>query len=211
MYRAAIFCLVLFVVFGRTMTARADDDCSAVVKDVPGEQVIADAGTWTNLRKAEGSLRYESERLLNAAEKKRAALQPPAGLCPAGCIPISEPEIVFISVPQKFLDSYRDQQKCERLLKQTTAAPLAYHDRTFSSAAEFNDWFGDFSQGKGDDGRTLYRQCDGSCSPRYTCIIKQQGAALHVDADVICGPARDKSDDTYKLSSSYRWTCRKQG
>ncbi|MFN8389098.1 MAG: hypothetical protein U0136_02265 [Bdellovibrionota bacterium] len=184
--------------------------CGSTPKEVAVDTKTATAATWSNFRKSEGSLAYESEKMLSAANQNAAKASPPAELCSGGCSPSVPPLVVFRSVPNKFLSDYSDSEKCNKLLTETKARPLRFPNREFSSLAELNEWFGEFSQGKGKDGSALYAQCDGACSPQYTCLISQSGGKLHVDAEVICGPARDKDENLYKLSYGYRWSCQTQ-
>ena len=187
--------------------ASASPDCAAAFKDTEKVTREATASAFSNVRKAEGSLRYESGKMLNEANAKLSQAAAPSGFCPEGCEASKTPRIVFSSVPKKYLSDYSDSKKCEDLLQKTKDNPIKFSDRKFSTQEEFNAWFGDFSQGKGTDGNELYKLCDGACSPRYTCFISQKDGHLNVDAEAICGTARDKNDNLYVLSYSYRFFC----
>ncbi len=189
------------------LTASADA-CSAHFRTVELDSATASAGSWGNLRNNPGSLRFESSRLLTAATKSQPSSPPSDLTCPPGCSAPKRPEVIFRSVPQKFLSDYSDREHCEQLRSATERAPLTYKNRKFPDADGLNSWFGDFSQGKGTDGSDLYSKCDGACSPQYTCEIRRSSdQSLIVDASVLCGPARDKSDNNYRLTVAYRWAC----
>ena len=95
-------------------------------------------------------------------------------------------------------------------MKATSKAPLAFPEQRFGSPEQISSWFGDFSQGKGEEGKALYRQCDGSCSPSYTTSITKKDDAFVLLAKVVCGHARDKEDNLYELGYAYRWRCQPQ-
>ena len=187
--------------------ASAEPACDSVKKDMGLRATVATAGGWANLRKAEGSLSYESQTMLNEASANLPLADPPQDFCPEGCKVSPRPLVVFRSIPNKFLSVYSDAAKCDAFFAQTKKQPLSFPNRVFASQTEFNAWFGDFSQGKGVDGAALYVQCDGDCSPQYICLIQPDADKIHVNAEVICGPARDKSDNQYQLSYGYRWSC----
>lgn len=155
--------------------------CKANDKEIG--RVVATASTWSNLRNSEGSLKYETGRLLKAALPEDA-----------------EGSVILSSTPSKFLESYSDQQYCKEKFDETRTAPITYKGRTFSDIDELQDWIGEFSQGDGKEGKDLYRKCDRSCSPRYKYRIERlKDGPYKIDAEVVCGPARDKDDNTYEL------------
>jgi len=191
------------------LPAFAADGCGSAHVDVPGRSALASASTWSNVRSASDSLKVQSRTLLEQATARRKLMAPPASGCPAGCKPIGPPLVVFRSIPNKFRTEYSDVATCTRLEAQTRVAPFRYGRKTFASLDELNSWFSDFSQGDGPDGEDLYRRCSGACSPQYTNVIDvTTSSALSLVADVVCGPARDKSDDQYRLSIAYRFACR---
>ena len=183
------------------------EECAASSKDVPIESLLATADSWPNLRNSPGSLRYESSRMLKAAANNLPAAKAPADACPAGCAAASKPEIVYQTIPNKFLTGYGDEKKCAAFLAKTESAPFEYKGRQFGSIDDLASWFGDFSKGEGKDGSDLYAKCDGSCSPQYHTTIVPNGAGFSLDAAVICGAARDKGDNKYKLTIAFRWPC----
>ena len=191
--------------------AAAADGCGSAYVDVPGSSALASASLWSNARSAGNSLKVRSRALLEQAAASRKVMAPPPGGCPAGCKPAGPPLVVFRSVPNRFRTDYSDAGMCRKLEEQTQAAPFRYGARTFASLDDLNSWFGDFSQGDGPDGEDLYRRCSGDCSPQYTNVIDVTAhSTLNLVANVVCGPARDKSDDQYRLSIAFRFACRPQ-
>ncbi len=189
-------------------TSAAAAPCESIFKDTPGEKATANANAWANWRSNPGSISAESKRLLSNANKGIEKLNQPTDLCPAECKPATAPRIIFRSIPSSYLSSYSDKAKCTELLSATQRKPISYPDRKFADMDALNSWFGDFSQGKGSDGKDLYQRCDGDCSPQYECdITKGTDGKLSLDARVVCGHARDKDQNTYDLSYVFRWEC----
>ena len=179
--------IILSLLFlGSVGHAQAQNSCASQAID----QTTASAGTWANMRKNPGSLRYESERLLNEGYRRTAAGKSAAG---AG-------SFVMKAIPKVFLTQYGDSAKCAAKLEQTSRAPFEFNGLVFPSVDKLAAWFGDFSQGSGTEGKKLYAMCDGACSPQYTIYVTPQGGQIEVRASVVCGPARDKSDDNFDLS-----------
>ncbi|HMO16522.1 MAG TPA: hypothetical protein PKA63_01840 [Oligoflexia bacterium] len=144
----------------------------------------ATASTWANLRNNEGSLKYETEKLLQKGLPED----------------ISEVEIHLISVPNKFLSDYGDETYCNKMLEETQNNPIIYSGRKFNTVDNLQKWIGELSQGEGADGKDLYKKCDKSCSPQYKYkITRINDSGFSVDAEIICGPARDKNDNMYEL------------
>jgi hypothetical protein len=161
------------------------DECKS--KQQKLESTEGSAGTWDNLRNNEGSLRYETGKLLTSG---LAMLSP-------------ETSIIISSKPKKFLKDHRDNDYCNKRFSETKDQPIVFTDKTFESQDDLNSWISDLSQGKGSDGRDLYRKCDKSCSPQYSYIIEEKDkSTLSVHADVLCGPVRDKNDNNYLLTLS---------
>lgn len=189
-----------------TFTASAEAPiCTSTEHFVPLKSTEAGAGTWANLRNHQGSLRFESSALFQTALAGLSKQSPPSNLCAPGCTP--KAVIRFTSVPKKFLADYSEKPKCERRESETKIRPLLYTGLSFDSIDAFNSWYSDFSQGKGKEGEDLYTKCDGSCSPQYSTILKKDGDKIRADASVVCGPARDKDDNLYRLEVGYLWSC----
>jgi hypothetical protein len=191
------------------LPALAAGDCGSAYVDVPGTSALGSASMWANARSASDSLKVQSRTLLEQATANRKLVAPPESGCATGCKPAGPPLVVFRSVPNKFRVDYSDAGVCKKLEAQTRTAPFRYGGKTFASLDELNSWFSDFSQGDGPDGEDLYQRCSGNCSPQYTNVIDvTTNSKLNLFADVVCGPARDKSDNQYRLSIAYRFACR---
>jgi len=153
------------------------------------EEKLASAGSWANFRNNAGSIRYESNRIFKEGYDLLVSEQSDdkASL------------LIIHSIPNKFLQNYSDQEKCEKSLSETKESPIVFNNLSFSSIEELSKWFGEFSRGSGKEGKELYKICAGSCSPQYHLGIRKKESNLLVKADIVCGPARDKSDDQYNL------------
>ena len=187
--------VLIFLTFSasHSVTAEPSSDAAAPSKIVPGAKALASANWFSNLRSHENSLKVKVKTLLEEAlEKKKDSL------------PIST-KILFDVVPQRVLSDYSDKQYCKDKLQETGANPILY-SKNFKEIDEFKDWFADFSQGKGGEGKDLYKKCDKSCSPAYSIEIEGNlGMGLKTNTEVVCGHARDKEDDQYKLR--YNFSC----
>ena len=183
------------------------EDCSSGWSEQKIESIEATADSWPNLRNYPGSLKFESNRLLTGAAKQVGTAVPASIRCPVGCKPAERATIKYLTIPAKFRSDNSDAERCKALLEQTTKSPFSYKDRRFSSIDELASWFGDFSNGSGADGKDLYARCDGDCSPQYHTTIRPSSAGYSLDADVICGAARDKSDNKYNLTLALHWGC----
>lgn len=201
--------LLVFLIQAGLAFGEESDKCSSAVKTVKMESTQATASFFANERNKPGSIRYESGAILEKADSGLASAEKPGGLCPAGCTLPEKPVIVFRAVPQKFLTDYSDYNMCQKLLEQTEKAPFEYN-KDFSSMPQVQSWFSDFSRGKGPDGQNMYQRCSGQCSPQYEFFIVNTNGKLALDADVVCGHARDKNNNMYDISYSYKWQCRAQ-
>jgi hypothetical protein len=184
--------------------------CAPDRVDVIENRTSATADYGANLRKSPGSLRAELSRLAKKAEDQASKADPASGTaCSSTCPVVEEPAHILMSlVPNKFISGYADEQKCEELLKETSVRPLRFGPRRARSEKELGAWLSDVSQGRGDDGTALYGKCSGKCSPRYLLDVARDGDGFVANLDVVCGPARDKADNTYAVASGYRWACR---
>ncbi len=203
------FLILLMGIFLSSEPSFAADssNCSNYARDVLGESKLATASLYANLRNKEGSISFETKQMLDKAEDNIKNAVKPEDLCPSSCQLPTEPLIIFKSTPNKFLTDYDQSNKCNTMLADTTKSPITYDQRVFDSLKSLEEWFGNLSQGKGSDGKDLYKKCDGQCSPQYTCEINNTGSNFTLDAKVLCGPARDKDDNQYKISYSYQWVC----
>ena len=187
--------------------------CAASHVDVPKDRGVASASSGANLRKSPDSLGVQVARFLREAEEQLAKAKPPNGQgCSTGCTQVGKPPLVTLSVvPTTFLRKYADADKCDALLKQTSTDPLKFGPHRAPSEKELTAWLSDVSRGKGRDGAALYDKCDGRCSPRYFMDVSRDGAGFVANLEVVCGPARDKTNNTYNISSGYRWACQGKG
>ncbi len=201
---AAVFSLMMFPF---AVSAQNAQSCSAIRQEIPGSSSVATASTTANIWGTSNSLKVASRAMIQQALQKAQSLTPPAALCPAPCQAPTKALINFKAVPQAFLSKYSDQNTCDALLTQTQQKPFLYPDRKFSSLEDFYSWYNDFSTGSGTDGKDLYQKCSGSCSPQYSTYIQQPASGVSASASVICGPARDKSNDQYNISYSLVWQC----
>ena len=200
------YSLLILVPLIVSSAARAAD-CALGGTELEVESREATADSWPNLRNSPGSLKFESNRLLTGAAKQVSSAVPASIRCPVGCKPAERATIKYQTIPAKFRSDNSDAERCRTLLEQTTKAPLRYKDRKFSTIDELATWFGDFSNGLGADGKDLYARCDGACSPQYHTTIRPILDGYVLDADVVCGAARDKGDNKYKLTLALHWSC----
>jgi len=173
----------------------------------PKEYTVAAANIALNLLRAPNSLRAKSVKLLEEAKNSLSKAKPTRIECANGCRASGSPSIILVAVPNRFLTSYSDFKKCEDHLAETSLQPLRFGPHQADSTEELSDWLSEVSQGNGKDGALLYRECDGICSPRYSMEVVQQAGGLIATLTIVCGHARDKNDNTYTVSSRYRWTC----
>lgn len=182
----------------------APAQCAAAVTDTPLTQTSASVGMFANLRGSDGSIRAVAQDLLTAAleQQRGATLQ-----CPGGCTDAAT-SIVYQVLPTAYLNDNRQRAECQQYERETSANPLRFAVHEFDSLEALNEWIMDFSRGKGADGKALYAACASNCSPRYTFVIKPRGGTrLQLEAEVICGLARDKNVTQYSLSTALRTTC----
>lgn len=181
--------------------------CAVVTNaDIPVGSAVASAGFFANLRNANHSLKYVTDQLLTKARVVAEAATLEGRGCKDGCTtPVAA--IVFTSTPNLVLESYDESTSCQRLYEQTLLNPIVYDRRSFDSEEEAKEWYQDLTMGDGADGEDLYARCPGMCSPAYSSVAYKYGGKFVVTATIVCGHARDKDDNHYKLSSSVRWIC----
>ena len=154
----------------------------------------ATAGTVANILNRTGSIRATSNRMLASALESARSKDPIQW-------------IVFTSMPELSKKSADDDPMCVRLEQATKKDPLKFEDRQFDSADALTNWITEFTQGKGADGKSLYEQCPGKCSPRYTWLIEPQQRGMKVDAWVVCGRPRDRDGNQYHLTTALARAC----
>jgi hypothetical protein len=188
------------------LVAYGQSPCIQPTSDIPVGNTLASAGFFDNLRNSDDSIRFHMDELLSKSEARATQETQPPNPCAQTCVrPIVA--IVFSSVPHMTLPAYEDSQACQKLLEETTKAPIVYGQRTFENQEEAEEWYNDLTQGDGTDGEDLYGRCPGSCSPAYSSLFYRVNNKLVVTTSIICGHARDKDDNQYRLTSSLRWMC----
>ena len=156
----------------------------------------ASAGLIANASNRKGSIRAASGRMLTAAIDEARSTSPPM-------------RVVFKSIPDLSKKSTGDDAMCEQHWDATKDAPIVFDDKQFASTEELTEWIQKFTQGKGDEGKSLYDQCPGKCSPRYTWWIDPDGSGLRVKPMAACGMPRDKDGNQYTLSTALTAICPK--
>ncbi|NIM28286.1 MAG: hypothetical protein GTO67_14865 [Gammaproteobacteria bacterium] len=189
----AVLALALPATAGESPDAGGNGRCSAASEVTPLASQAASAGYVSNVLNRDGSIRSVSHDMLSRALESARSKQPIAW-------------VVFTSMPEIAALSNEDRM-CADLERATRINPLKFEDRRFESADELTNWIMDFTQGKGADGRSLYEQCPGNCSPRYTWWIEPRQSNLKVDAWVVCGQPRDRSSNRYQLTTSLASDC----
>jgi len=186
--------------------------CAPLHIDVARDKGIASASSSANLLKSADSISAQASLLLRKAQEQLGKAKPPESkACSANCSVSQPPHIMLSVVPNAFLKKYADAEKCEGLLKQTSSRPYKFGPHRARSEKELTAWLSDVSRGKGRDGTALYAKCDGRCSPRYFMDVARDGDGFVANLEVVCGPARDKTDNRYDISSGYRWACQRKG
>lgn len=174
---------------------------------VPLGKTKASAGLFSNLFNREGSMSYESEKAFRVAQTQISQAKKPHALCRKPCEVSDAPSISLRSTPSAFKSQYSDYDYCQRKTEETSQSPLRFQQNGFRTLEELSSWIERFSQGKGKEGKELYEACDASCSPRYHYRIMEVDDLYSVHAEIVCGHARDKSENSYMLEYSYEWSC----
>ena len=188
---------LLFACFFGTGTAAGGDNgkhCDPSPVATPLAIESASAGVIANFSNRAGSIRAASKNMLTSAIETASSGEPMQ-------------RIIFKSIPEFSKKSSNDDQMCERYEKTTMNEPLEFNDKHFATVDELTDWIMDFTQGKGVDGTSLYKQCPGKCSPQYTWWIDPDKTELLVQARVVCGLPRDRDSDKYQLSTELTPLC----
>jgi len=187
----------IFAFSAGSVAVTADDSakaCAASPTVSPLAAKTASAGYLSNFTNRAGSIRAVSKSMLDSAiETAKTDKQ--------------GQQIIFKSIPQLSRKADSDDPMCKRLEKQTSEKPIEFNDKRFATVDDLNDWIMDFTQGEGADGKSLYEQCPGNCSPQYTWHIEPENGNLNVDARVVCGPPRDHDSDAYNLSIGLADAC----
>lgn len=204
--------LSLLLLIAQPLTLAADDtaasnlaQCDAPAAEIPLASELGSAGFMQNLAGHPDSLRAIAGRLLNDALSEET-LEETAN-CKPNCPAEPATEVVYRVSPTAFLAADRQNATCKTFEHQTSAAPLQFSRPAFRTVDELNEWIMDLSQGRGEDGHRLYQRCTSNCSPRYTFTIAAESTGYAVKAEVLCGLARDKSKNQYRISTALRRTC----
>jgi len=128
--------------------------------------------------------------------------------CLSACSGTVSRRAQFKVAPHSYLKTYKEQDVCLARQSETKKKPLSFERSGISRTDEFSSWFGEFVRGSGIDGKKLYENCPGSCSPRYEVdLFKKENNNYQAEVDAICGEARDKKDNTYDIKLSYIFQC----
>lgn len=206
MNRLRTFLLALVLAPLAAHAADRSPDCTAPLREVPLDTAMGSVGFIKNMAEDPTSIRAVAGRLLESALSDGTKTATQAG-CVGNCPDKERSEVVYRVTPTAFLDAAQQHDVCRRYESETTVHPLEFDARSFASVAELNDWIMAFSQGRGADGKLLYERCSSNCSPRYTFLIAEQSSGYAVRAQVLCGLARDKANDQYRISTALRRSC----
>ncbi|MEN9846298.1 MAG: hypothetical protein RIS36_1445 [Pseudomonadota bacterium] len=187
--------------------ALAQSPCAPSQQDTFIQATVASAGFFDNLRNSDDSIRYQMDHLLSLSESRAHELRQHMSPCRSPSCGSPVIAVVFTSTPNLTLPEYEDFPSCQKLLEATRQQPIVYKDREFNTQEEAKEWYNDLTQGDGTDGENLYDRCPGQCSPSYSSVIYRARGKFLVTTSIICGHARDRDDNQYRLSSSLRWIC----
>ena len=180
-------------------------DCALTPAETQIATATGSGGIMKNLAEHPSSIRAIAGRLLSdalIADSKQAGTD-----CDAACAQRDTAEIVYRVAPTAYLADNQQREVCRKFESETSSHPLTFNQRRFRNVDELNEWIMAFSQGQGEDGRLLYELCSSNCSPRYTFLIAEQNAGYAVKAEVLCGLARDRSNDVFRVSTAVRRSC----
>ena len=180
-------------------------ECAPTTHETPIATETGSVGIIKNLAEDPSSIRAIAGRLLNDA--LAADSRDPNAGCDASCAQRAHSQIIYRVAPTAYLADHQQREVCRKFENETASHPLTFNQREFRSVEEMNEWITAFSQGRGEDGRLLYELCSSNCSPRYTFLIAEQNAGYAVRTEVLCGLARDRSNDVYRVSTAVRHTC----
>jgi hypothetical protein len=208
MVRSLLFVVVLFLSINYRATPSAADsrDCSPLNTDIPVGSALASAGFFANLRHASNSISFLMDQLITESGDKAKQLTASEGGCARSC-DNAIAAVVFTSTPHMTLPDYDDAAMCAKLYQTTRQTPIEYRNRAFDTQEEAEEWYNDLTQGDGSDGEDLYKRCPGACSPSYSSVAYEVSGKFTVSTSIICGHARDKDDNQYRLTASVRWVC----
>ncbi len=202
---AAIFCLLAVRASADDLATPLGEECRIAGAEVALASELGSAGFMQNLAGHPDSIKAVAGRLLTEAFS-RDTDDATAGCKPA-CQTAPVTEVVYRVAPTAFLADAEQNDVCRQFESTTSAKPLRFAPAPFATVDEVNEWIMDFSQGRGDAGHELYERCSSNCSPRYTFLIAEQNTGFSVKAEVLCGLARDKTRNQYRISTALRRSC----
>jgi len=183
----------------------AADICPRVLPEEPLATEYGSAGIMKNLAETDDSIRAVAARLLEQALTDQS--RHPSNGCTPDCPDDGVAEVIYRVAPMAFLPRAEQNEICLRFEDETSENPMRFTPPAFADFDALNTWITDFSQGKGADGKALYERCSSNCSPRYTFVIGDVANGYEVEAAVLCGLARDRSNDQYLISTALRRSC----
>lgn len=205
--RYGLLGVIFLSLLGRASVSLATPlPCTPVNTDIPIRSTLASAGFFANLRRADNSISFLMDQLISESEVKARELATSEARCSRSCTNALT-AVVFTSTPNQTLPDHADAAMCARLFQSTQQTPIEYRNRTFDSQEDAEEWYNDLTQGDGSDGEDLYARCPGACSPAYSSVTYQINGKFTVSTSVVCGHARDKEDNQYRLTASVRWIC----
>lgn len=179
--------------------------CKPGIADVPIASEVGSAGIMYNIAEHPESIRAVAGRLLNEALDRQKKAKTAATAC--GDCRDDAPRVVYQVKPIHLLPAAEQQAICRKLDTQTRVRPFEFAPRHFESINALNSWVMAFSQGRGEEGKELYRRCEANCSPNYQFTIEPDETGLQVETRVHCGLARDRDSNDYAVSTALRLEC----
>jgi hypothetical protein len=188
------------IVFPSQLIAIPKKNCLKHESTFTVSKTLGSASLVKNRFNREGSLRFELSR---ATARAKEVLD--VNFCSGSeCnLKTNHSKITLSVIPEKTVNSTKE---CETYLASTTKNPLTFM-RTFSDIREFEDWFRNFSTGKGTDGHKLYELCPGKCSPQYNVDLQWINLGIMARTQIICGYSRDISNNKYQVITSVTGSC----
>jgi len=154
----------------------------------------ASAGYISNITNSAGSISAESHRMLTAALESARSKSPASW-------------VKFTAIPTLAKDPGDSREACGREEQATRDKPLEFEEKHFDSVDDMTSWIMDFTRGQGDEGKQLYEQCPGKCSPQYIWWIEPRQNGMNVKPSAVCGLPRDRDGNMYELTTSIAPPC----
>lgn len=175
-------------------------DCQRATINQPViiKQSISTASIWANYWQLPGSISFDAKEILLDAQTFLYLEQSKHNNCSTQ----KEQYINFIAIPEKFISNdYVDKDSCDALLIKTNLQPFIYTNTSSRQIDEIAIEFMQISKGTGAIGKDIYARCPGRCSPQYQITLRPLADGFQTQLQAICGPARDKDNNNYILSS----------